>query len=479
MYDVIIIGAGIIGSFIAYDLSKFDLKVLVIDKENDVANATTMANSAIIHTGYDPKDNTLKAKLNVEGALMYEEICKRLNVPYQKVGAYVLGRKSIDSETFTILRNRASKRNIKYEDLDYETIHQNEKNVAPDIDMGLSFPDTAIIDPFLTAITLMDVAVNNGVTLNLSEEVKKIVQEKNYQIYTNKMSYQTKVVINASGLESEKIANMVGDNSFKINYYKGEYFVLSKDAKSLVNHIIYPVPSSVGKGVLVVPTVHQNTMIGPTSLLTSNSSDLNTTEAGLDLLKDKSRLLIKNIPTKEIIRSFAGIRPKEIKGDFIISESKVAKNFINLAGIDSPGIASAPAISDYVIEKIIKTILPLEKKKIYQIESKKYPKILDMSIEKRNELIKQNPKYGKIICRCEKITEQEIIDAINRPVSARTVKAIKKRVRAGMGKCQGGFCEPLIVKILERELNIKPTDVCYDDLDSAILMCKKGDNYDK
>jgi len=478
MYDVVIVGAGIIGSFLAYDLSKYDLKVLVVDKENDVANKTTMANSAIVHTGYDPEDGTLKALLNVEGARMYEEICKNLNVPYKQIGAYVVGRNEEEKEILEELKQRAIDRGVAYEELDEQRLHEDEENLVDEIKFGLSFPETAIVDPMLTAITLMDVAVINGVSLKLNTKVNEIHKSETYHIVTDNGEFDSKVVINAAGLGSDKIAAMVDDNSFKINYYKGEYFVLDRVCKDYVHHIIYPVPTKAGKGVLAVPTVHGNIMLGPTSEKISCEDDVDTSKEGLGLIKEKLNLIVKNPPFRNVIRSFSGIRSKVDGKDFIIEESKNNKNFINVAGIDSPGVASAPAISKYVIDKFIKDMLPLNIKDNYQVNSPEYVKVCELELDKRNDLIKSNSKYGKIICRCEKITEQEIVDSIHRPIPALTVKAIKKRCRPGMGKCQGGFCQPLITQILERELQCEPTEVNYDTKDSNVLNCSKGDSYE-
>jgi len=405
MNDVIIIGAGIIGSFLAYDLSKYQLKVLVLEKENDVANVTTMANSAIVHAGYDPEDNTLKALLNVKGSQMYPKICQNLQVPYQKIGAFVVGGSQEDEVVLKKMVKRAKKRGVRYQKLDKQALHQAEPNLAKRIYCGVSFPDTAIIDPFLTAITLMEVAIENKVVVKLNQEVIKInKKDKSYEVVTADNSYQTKVVINAAGLKSDQIAAMVNDFSFKINYFKGEYYVLDKRCKDFVKHVIYPTPSQVGKGVLVVPTLHDNILLGPTSKQTLTPLETNTTTIGRDLIASKLSLIVKDVPLKYIIRSFAGIRAKVASKDFT--------------------------------------------------------------------------KYGKIVCRCEQISEQEIIDNIKRPLPATSIKAIKKRCRPGMGKCQGGFCQPLITQLLAKHLDCELTEVNYDAQNSAVLHSFKGDSYE-
>lgn len=477
MIDVVIIGAGIIGSFIAHDLSKYNLNVVVLESENDVANQTTMANSAIIHTGYDPLDNTLKAELNVEGASLYKDICQRLDVPYKMIGAIVVARNDEEISVLTELMIRASKRKIPYIKLTKEDIKKMEPNISDEVKCGLSFPTTAIIDPMQTTVALMEVAIRNNVDLHLNEPVIAIDDLNGYyKVRTSKSTYESKYVINCAGLSSDKIANMIGDYSFDITYRRGEYFVLDQKAHDFVKHIIYPVPSKYGKGVLCVPTVHGNIMLGPTAEDVEDMSSVNTTINGLNDIKGKLNTLVSNIPMNQVIRSFAGLRAKGPSGDFIIYENQNHPHFINVAGIDSPGIASAPAISKYVITNFFSN---LSIKDEYVINRIGYPHFKDLPIEEKQRLIEENPKYGKIICRCEKITEQEIIDCINRPCGATTVKGVKKRVRPGMGRCQGGFCEPLVVDILARTLNKDPLTINYDSYDTEVLLTQsKGQKYE-
>lgn len=466
MFDVIIIGAGIIGSMIAYKLSKYDLSVLVIDKEGDVASLTTMANSAIIHTGYDPEDNTLKAKLNVAGAKQYEQLCADLSMDYRKCGAYVVSRNEEESKVISELERRAKERGVRYARLTQAEVRKNEPNIADVVLEAISFPDTAVIDPMALTVGLMEVAMDNGTKLVLSENVIDIKHNDTYTVKTNKNSYTSKYVINCAGINSSKIANLIGDTSFVVTPRKGEYYVLSKNATNFVNNIIYPVPTKMGKGVLAVPTVHGNILLGPTAEDVNDDTDNTVSVAGLKDVRTKLETLVKNTPYNESIRSFAGIRAKGNTGDFIIYENKEHKYFINLGGIESPGIASAPAIADYVIESYFND---LKEKENYTTKRRPQIRFNSLSTEEKNELIKKDPKYGKIICRCEKITEAEIVDAIHRNCGATTVKGVKKRVRPGMGKCQGGFCSPLVVNILARELGISPLDVKYDSEDSNIL----------
>lgn len=467
MYDVMIIGAGICGSFLAHDLSKLELRVAVLDREHDVANEVTMANSAIIHAGYDPKEGTLKAKLNVEGARMYEEICKSIGADYQKIGAYVLAKNEEELEILKQLKKQGDARGVQSAFLEQEELHKQEPNVAKQMFAALSFPDTAIIYPWQTAIHLMEEAVLNGVDLFLDEEVMAIKKlENGFEVQTATQTYETKVLINAAGLGAENIAHMLNEAPYTLHYKRGQYFVLSKLAKGFVNHILYPVPTQKGKGVLAVPTTHGNTLLGPTAEYIKEE-DLSVSADGLAYVKEHVEEMLTNVPYQEVIRSYSGIRPCGNDGDFYIQDSSEHSGFIHVACIDSPGLASAPAISKYTIDKFVKNHVSLLPKKTYK---RRKPSVVcaGMNKEQRNALIKQDPAFGRMICRCEKISEGEILDCIHRPCGARSIKGVKKRIRPGMGKCQGGFCEVEVAKILARELHIPLQEVLYDQMDTQL-----------
>lgn len=467
MQDIVIIGAGIVGSFLAHDLSKFDLKVTVIDKENDIANGTSMANSAIIHTGYDPKEGTLKAQLNVKGARMYPQICKDLQIDYQRCGAYVVACNEEEIQTLEDLKKRADQRNIESHYLDRDEIVRNEKNISDAVIKALSFPDTAIIYPWQCAIALMEEAILNGVNLILGEEVLRIEEMNDvFFVHNEKEVIQTKIIINAAGCGAEKIADMIEPSPFHIVCKKGEYFVLSKQARDLVHHIIYPVPTKKGKGVLAVPTTHGNILLGPNSQV-CEAEDLSVTAEGLDYVQEHLARIVKNVPYKEVIRSYCGLRPTGNQGDFYIRPSTKNDKLIHVGCIDSPGLASAPAISDFVIRNYVKELLELIPKHNY-IKRNAPLVMAHLNEKERNEIIKDQPLYGKIVCKCEKISYQEIVDAVHGPCGAKTIKAVKKRVRPGMGKCQGGFCEIEVAKILSKELNIPLTEVLYDERHSDL-----------
>jgi glycerol-3-phosphate dehydrogenase len=468
MYDIVIIGAGIAGTMLAKDLSQYQLKVAVVEKDHDTADETTMANSAIVHTGYDPEDGTLKAKLNVAGARMYPQLCRDLGCKYKVVGAYIAACGEEEEKHLDVLADRADRRGIPYEWLSGDEARKAEPNLSDHVTKVLNFYTTGIIYPWEVANACMETAVNNGVELYLDHEVTGIDHdETGYTVYTADRDFKTEFVINASGISADKIAGMAEkDPGFRIKPRKGEYFVIDHDVK-VVDHIIFPVPGPSGKGVLAIPTVFGNTLIGPNSTYTQGDPDKGTTSEGMDLVRQNIAKTMKNIPWGKVIRTFAGLRPSSTDSDFIIREG--AEKFIDIAGYESPGLASAPGMSQYVIETFIAPKKELKKNPDAKMTRKRPVVMEELSPEERDAEIRKNPLYAKIICRCEQISEQEIIDCIHSPVGARSVKGVKKRVRPGMGRCQGGFCEPRVVGILARELGCSPLDVVLDSPASKIL----------
>lgn len=469
MYDAVIIGAGITGTMLAKDLSRYQLKTAVLDRENDIADEATMANSAIVHTGYDPADGTLKAELNVRGARMYEQLCRDLGCKYQVNGAYIAATSSEEEAHLEILADRAERRNIPYEWLSGDEARKEEPNLNDSVTKVLSFPTTANIYPWEVAIACAQVAVNNGTELHLNSEVTSIDRtDQGYVVHTEDHDYETKVVINAAGVSADQICAMVSKPSFRMTPKKGEYFVIDNDVH-YVKHTVFPVPSSKGKGVLAVPTVYGNTLIGPNSTYVENTVDTGSTFQGLDYVREHILRVMRTAPLNKSIRNFAGLRPSSSSSDFIIEEPEDAKHFINVASIESPGLASAPAISEYVIEHFVSHMLDLKENPDARMTRKRPLVMAELTPEERAEKIRENPMYGRIICRCEQISEGEIVDCIHVVCGATTVKGVKKRVRPGMGRCQGGFCEPRVVEILARELHISPLEVVLDQKDSKIL----------
>lgn len=469
-YDIVIIGSGITGTLLAYKLSRYSFHVAVIDKENDVANGATMANSAIVHTGYDPEPGTLKAKLNVLGANQYEQLCKDLSCSYKVKGAYIVATSEEEEKHLDVLESRAKERGIPYEWLSGDEARKTEPHLNDVITKVLSFPTTAVIYPWEVAISAMEVAINNGVELFLNNEVTSIEKdESGYVIHTNSQTLETTYVINAAGVHADEIARMVNDNpGFIMTPRRGEYYVLDQDTH-YVDHIIFPVPSaSKGKGVLAVPTVYGNTLIGPNSDYVEDKEDKGTSFEGLDYVQTNINKTMKDVPLRKSIRTFAGLRPSSSSNDFIIQEDAQNKHFIHAASIESPGLASAPAVADEIIAILKKDATFIEKPTAHM--TRIAPVVMANLTKKEKEAkIKENPLYGKIICRCEQISEGEIVDCIHRPCGATTIKGVKKRVRPGMGRCQGGFCEPRVLSILARELQISPLDVALDSKASNIL----------
>jgi len=433
LYDIVIIGAGITGSMLARELSRYELKVAVLDKENDIANGATMANSAIVHTGYDPVDGTLKAELNVKGARKYPKICEDLHCHIKNTGAFVVACSEEEENLLDVLAERAVCREIPHE--------------------------------------CMQVAVGNGVELFLNHEVSSVEKnEDGYSVTANGKPFHTKVLLNASGIGASEICHMVTEDAgFEITPRRGEYYVISND-EHIVNNIIFPVPTAKGKGVLAIPTVYGNTLIGPNSEQLEDNITTATSTGGARYLRENIAKILKTVPLHKSIRTFAGLRPSSTSKDFIIGPlDDENPNFINIASIESPGLASAPAIADYVIEHFITDRFCLKENPDAVMTRDKPIVISELSEEEREKLVRANSQYANIVCRCETISEGEIVSAIHEVCGARSVKGIKKRVRPGMGKCQGGFCEPKVVEILARELNCSPVDIVQDGQYSKIL----------
>lgn len=466
MYDVIIIGAGVIGASVARELARYKANVLVLDKENDVGNVTSMANSAIIHSGYDPKPGTNKAKYNVEGNKMYDLLTKELDVEFKRIGSLTCATNEEELRTIESYVIRAKENNVEVELLNKEETKKIEPFISDEVVGALYAPTAGIINPFELCVALCENAVDNGVELLLNEEVLSIKKLTNkYVVTTKNKEFESKVVVNASGLHSDEIAKLVGLDYFNITPRKGEYFVLDHFNKPFVSHVIFPTPSEKGKGILVTPTTHGNYLVGPSSEYVDDKDDFSTDKVTLDNVRKNANKLVSNIPFNYIIRQFSGLRATSSTHDFIIDDHE---GFINLGGIESPGLASAPAIARETV-RLINSNLNLEVNENFNPFRKQVMRLNKMSDSQRNELIRNDKRFGHIVCRCEGISEGEVVDCIRRNVGARTVKGVKKRCRPGFGKCQGGFCEPLIVEILARELHLDPLNVRYDSNESYII----------
>lgn len=466
MYDIIVIGAGAVGCAVAREATKYKLKVLVMDKENDVGNKTSMANSAIVHSGYDPKPGTNKAFHNVRGNKLYDELCKDLDVEFKRIGSLTCATNEEELAIIEGYLSRSKENGVEVKLLNKEETKKLEPFVSDKVIGSLYAPSAGIINPFELTVALMENAMDNGAELRLNEEVLDVKKVKDhYVVVTNKGELEAKVVVDSAGLYSDKIAKMVGVDTFEIKPRKGEYFVLDHFKKPFVSHVIFPTPSAKGKGILVTPTTHGNYLVGPSSEFVDEKDDFSTDKLTLDDVRSKSSLLVDNIPFQYMIRQFSGLRATGSTGDFIIENHD---GFIVLGGIESPGLASAPSIALKVLELVSENI-KLEANPEFKKERRKVYRLNKMSEEERNELIKKDPSFGHIVCRCETVSEGEVVDAIRRNAGPTTIKGVKKRCRPGFGKCQGGFCEPLILQILARELNKDPMSIKYDSDDAYIL----------
>lgn len=469
MNDIIIIGAGVIGANIARRLSKYDLKILVLEKNNDVGDGASSANSAIVHSGYDPLPGTLKAKLNVLGNRMFDEICGDLDVKFRRIGSITLANTSEEVAILNELVERAKLNNVFVEVLNRAELKKIEPNITDQVVQGLLAPTAGIVNPFEFTVALMENAMDNGVGLILNQEVVGIKRKADsFLVETSDNVYETKVVINASGIYADKINEMVNPQTFSIRPRRGEYFVLDHFDNNFVKHTLFNVPTSKGKGVVITPTTSYNYLIGPSSNEIEEREDVSTTHDVLNEVKEKSHRLVDQIPFNKVITTFSGIRAVANTDDFIIEET--SPNFINVAGIQSPGLASSPAIALMVEEIIQKTAIKLNLKANYQPKRRPVVRLNDLTIPEKQQKIKENKLYGHIICRCEKISEAEVIDCINRNCGATTIKGVKKRVRPGFGLCQGGFCEPLVLDILTKTLKKEPTEITYGKKGSYILL---------
>lgn len=472
MYDVAIIGAGIVGASIARELSKYELKVIVLEKSYDIANGSTKANSGIVHAGYDAKEGTLKAKLNVMGNKMYENLCKELNVPYKNNGSLVIAFNENELKTLELLYERGVKNGVKdLEIIDKAKLMQIEPNISEKAIAALYAKTAGIVSPYELAISLCENAYLNGVEFVFNIEVTDIVKEKEiFLIKTNKQEIKASYVVNAAGVNSDEINKMLNGEKFNIIPRRGEYCLLDKSQGNLVSRVIFNTPTEKGKGILVTPTTHGNLLLGPNAIEIIDKYDVSTTSTGLKEVIDGALKNVKNINLREIITSFSGVRATPSTGDFIINVPK--KGAVNAAGIESPGLTAAPAIALMVLELLEGEGLKLNFKKEYK-KGRILPKrFIDMTDDEKKEALSKDSRYGKIICRCEHITEGDIVKAVNSPLGAKTVDGVKKRLRAGMGRCQGGFCMPRVVEILSRELNVEIEKILKADEGSYILTGK-------
>ena len=459
MYDVAIIGAGVTGSAIARELSRYQLRICVIEKEEDVCDGTSKANSAIIHAGFDAEPGTLKAKLNVRGNELMTTLSKELDIPFRRNGSLVVCTKEQSREGLEHLLEKGKANGVPdLQILEREQLLAMEPNLSDDVTCALYAPTGGIVCPFHMTMAFAENACTNGVSFFLNTKVTFIEKtEDGYRIHTvhtdtsEEELFEARLIVNAAGVYADTLNNMVSEHKLHITARKGEYVLLDKSAGSHVSHTVFQLPSAMGKGVLVTPTIHGNLLVGPTAVDVEDKEAVNTTAEGLASLSATCARSVKNVPLRQVITSFAGLRAHEDGDDFVIGEAPDAKGFLNVAGIESPGLSSAPAIAE-LVRKMVTDILHPDSDPDFVGTRKGILHPDSLSMEERNELIRKHPEYGNIICRCEMITEGEIMDAIHRPLGARSLDGVKRRTRAGMGRCQAGFCSPRTMEILEREV---------------------------
>ena len=473
-YDVVVIGAGVVGSAVARELSRYELSVVVLEKDEDVCSGTSKANSGIVHAGYDAKPGTNKAKFNVEGSRMIPELAKELDFEFENNGSLVLCFDEGDRYKLTELLERGEKNGVKeIKIIEGEEVRKIEPEVSEEVVAALLVPTGGIVCPFGFTIALAENACDNGVEFNFLTKVENIKKdETGFIVSTNKGEIKAKYIVSAAAVYANVMHNFVSNNKLKINPRKGDYCLFDKGLGGFVKHTVFQLPGKKGKGILVTPTVHGNPMLGPTATEIDDKEGNETTADELEYVLEMAGKSVKNVPFRQIITSFSGLRAAEAGGDFVIGEVDDCKGFFDAAGIESPGLTSAPAIGKFLAEQIAAK----EKAGIKLDWNKKRKGIVKaalLSVAERSKLIKEKPEYGKIVCRCEEISEGEIIDAVTRTLGATSLDGLKRRVRQGAGRCQAGFCTQRAMELLAEYINIPLENVCKNVPGSEILVFRE------
>lgn len=469
MYDVAVIGAGIVGSACAYYLTKHKLSVAVLEKKNDVCCGTTKANSAIIHAGYDPVPGTLMAKLNVEGSRLAKELCKKLDVPYQQIGSLVVAFSDDDVKEVRELLRRGNENGVEgLRIVERDELRKMEPYISNEALCALYAPSAAIVNPWEYGIALAETAVRNGADIKLSFEVTSVAKKDGFwRVESPAGSVDARYVINAAGVDCDTVHDMAAPHAFTVLPSAGEYYLLDLSEGVRANHVIFQCPDKDGKGVLVTHTCHGNLLVGPNADARERD-DVSTKSRCLDFIRQKAVKSVPSIQFRENIRNFTGVRAVTDRDDFIIEFA--CDGFLDLAGIKSPGLSAAPAIALYALRMLEESGLRLEKKPKSEItDSRKHLRFKKLGEDEKNELIKKDPLYGRVVCRCETITEGEIRDALQSPIPPVSLDGIKRRAGTGMGRCQSGFCGPKVLEIIARHRGVEPEAVLQDDNGSYIL----------
>lgn len=472
IYDVVIIGAGVTGSAVARELSRYQAEICVLEKAEDLCSGTSKANSAIVHAGFDAAEGSLMAKMNVRGNEMMDELSEKLDIPFERNGSLVVCIHEEEKDGLKELYDRGVANGVSgLKLLNREEALAMEPNLSDHVVAALYAPTGGIICPFRLNYAMAEQANLNGVDFYFNTAVEALQRDAEgiWHIRTSNGVYRTHCVVNAAGVYADQLHNMVSKEKIHITPRRGDYCLLDKGTKGFVKHTIFPQPTKFGKGILVTPTVHGNVLVGPTAIDIQDKEATATTQAGIDEMIAKASMNVRDLPIRQVITSFAGLRAHEDHHEFILGEVKDAPGFVDCAGIESPGLTSSPAIGEYIGALLKEKLLLKEKAQWTEtIKDILHPETLSM--EERNELIRRQPAYGTIICRCESISEGEILEAIHRPLGARTLDGIKRRTRAGAGRCQAGFCSPRVMEILHRELGIPMEKISKNSGRSNIVM---------
>ncbi len=473
--DVVVIGAGAVGCAIARELSKYDIHVIVVDKNEDIGGDASKSNSAIIHTGYDATPDSLESRLVVAANPMYDEITKDLDVPFKRIGAILPAFTQEQFDKLPEIKAKAFKNHVY--DVEYKSgaeLLEIEPNLNPEVKGGLYIPRESIIDPFILVQALAENANANGVEFLLNAKVTDIKTEngKIKSVVTTKGEIETTYVINSAGLYCDEIAQMVGKAEYKVVARKGQFYILDKKTNCQVNYIVLPIPTKITKGKLMCPTIHGNMLVGPTAEDQESKVDKSTSAEGLASIEKDVRNLIPNVNLRDTITQYSGLRPNRNPEGLHVDTYEDLYGYVNLSGVRSTGLTLSVAMGKYVTQTLINMGAPLVLKDNFIKTRKGIVKFSEQSHEEQDKLIKENPLYGNVICRCETITEAEIMQAIHRPLGAKSVDAVKRRVRAGMGRCQAGFCGPKVLEILSRELGVEPIEINKHNVGSYMVTGK-------
>jgi len=467
--DVAVVGCGIVGAAMAYELSQYDLAVAVLEKENDVAMGSTKANSAVIHAGFDPFPGTLMAKLNVEGAALAKKLCESLDIPHRHCGSLVLAFSDEEMAELNGLLDKAVKNGVPdVSIISRDALFDLEPNINGGAMAALHAPSAMIVDPWEYTLALAETAAKNGVDIRLECAVTGIREIiGGYSLQTPGGAIEARTVVNAAGLYADEVHNMIAPPSFKIRPAKGEYCLMDKSEGGWASAVIFQCPTEAGKGVLVAPTVHGNLIVGPGRVDTDSKNDVATTTGGLEFVLSAAQKSVPSIDFGAVIRNFSGIRARSTRRDFIIEEA--LPGFIDLAGIKSPGLSAAPAIAKMAAEMLGNAGIALNKKQA-PVDKRRRTRFGGLAAGEKAKLVDKDPAYGRVICRCETITEGEVCDALRAPIPPRSIDGVKRRCGAGMGRCQGGFCGSRVLEILAAHYGCPASEVLQDGAGTFVLM---------